>query len=346
MSEDKSQKPSEQPQAVPEWQPQAAESHSQHAANAKSKAQHKPKTAVVGHIPSNLDGDEVEFVDLTQKIYMRSVKGRFNNWRIALIWFTQVLFYGLPWINWDGRQSVLFDLVERKFYLFGLVLWPQDVFYLAIILIVSAYGLFLFTAIAGRLFCGYACPQTVYTEIFMYIEKWVEGDRVQRMRLDEAPMSARKFRIKATKHILWVLVGFWTGFTFVAYFSPIRELFPNLLKLDLGFWEWFWIFLYGGFCWLAAGFLRENVCRYMCPYARFQSVMVDADTMIVTYDQKRGEPRGKRSKKADLEALGLGDCIDCTLCVQVCPTGIDIRNGLQYMCIGCGACIEDRKSVV
>lgn len=169
MSEDKSQKPSEQPQAVPEWQPQAAESHSRHAAKAKSKAQHKPKTAVVGHIPSNLDGDEVEFVDLTQKIYMRSVKGRFNNWRIALIWFTQVLFYGLPWINWDGRQSVLFDLVERKFYLFGLVLWPQDVFYLAIILIVSAYGLFLFTAIAGRLFCGYACPQTVYTQIFMYI---------------------------------------------------------------------------------------------------------------------------------------------------------------------------------
>lgn len=340
MSEENSQKPSEQPQQVPEWQPQRAESQQQEQSTARSRTHHKPKTAVVGHIPSNLDGDEVEFVDLTQKIYMRSVKGRFNNWRIALIWFTQVLFYGLPWINWDGRQSVLFDLIERKFYLFGLVLWPQDVFYLAIILIVSAYGLFLFTAIAGRLFCGYACPQTVYTQIFMYIEKWVEGDRAQRMRLDESPMSARKFRIKATKHILWVLVGFWTGFTFVAYFSPIRELFPNLLKLDLGFWEWFWIFLYGGFCWLAAGFLRENVCRYMCPYARFQSVMVDADTMIVTYDQKRGEPRGKRSKKANLEELGLGDCIDCTLCVQVCPTGIDIRHGLQYMCIGCGACID------
>lgn len=337
MSEDNFNNPPEESKEAPKWQPPRPE-NKESAKSERPRA--KPKTAVVGHIPTSLDDNEVEFVDLTQKIYMRSVKGRFNNWRIALIWFTQLLFYGLPWINWDGRQIVWFDLIERKFYMFGLVLWPQDVFYLAIILIVSAYGLFLFTAIAGRLFCGYACPQTVYTQIFMYIEKWVEGDRMQRMRLDEAPMSARKFRLKATKHILWVLVGFWTGFTFVGYFTPIRDLFPNLLNLDLSFWEWFWIFLYGGFCWLAAGFLRENVCRYMCPYARFQSVMVDADTMIVTYDQKRGEPRGKRSKKADLESLGLGDCIDCTLCVQVCPTGIDIRNGLQYMCIGCGACID------
>ena len=335
MSEKKSPSIPENSQEAPEWQPpQPTKKIDQ------TRPRAKPKTVAAGHIPTSLDENEIEFVDLSQKSYMRSVKGRFNNWRVAMIWFTQILFYGLPWLNWDGRQIVLFDLVERKFYFFGLVLWPQDVFYLAIVLIVSAYGLFLFTAIAGRLFCGYACPQTVYTEIFMHIEKWVEGDRMQRMRLDEEPMNARKIRIKTTKHVLWLLVGFWTGFTFVAYFSPIRELFPSLLKLELSFWEWFWIFLYGGFCWVAAGFLRENVCRYMCPYARFQSVMVDADTMIVTYDQKRGEPRGKRSKKADPTELGLGDCIDCTLCVQVCPTGIDIRNGLQYMCIGCGACID------
>lgn len=278
--------------------------------------------------------------EMSAKIYARSVKGVFANWRIYFVLFTQILYYGLPWLQWNDRQAFLFDLGARKFYIFGLVLWPQDIFYLAIILIVSAYGLFLFTALAGRLFCGYACPQTVYTEIYMWIERWVEGDRVQRIRLDESPWSFKKIRIKSTKQVLWIIVGLWTGFTFIGYFAPIRELFAQVFDADLSFWQWFWMFFYGFMTYLMAGVLRENVCKYMCPYARFQSVMVDQDTFVVTYDKIRGEPRGRRSKKVDYKAGGLGDCIDCTICVQVCPTGIDIRNGLQYMCIGCGACID------
>ena len=278
--------------------------------------------------------------DVRRKIYPRSVTGLFARWRIILVVLTQVLYYGLPWLQWNDRQAVLFDLGARKFYIFGMVLWPQDVIYLTLLLIISALALFLFTAVAGRLFCGYACPQTVYTEIFMWIERRVEGDRVARIRLDESPLSLRKIRIKATKHILWVAVAFWTGFTFIGYFAPIRSLGMDLIAFSLGPWQWFWLFFYSFATWGNAGFLREQVCKYMCPYARFQSVMVDNDTYVVTYDHKRGEPRGARSRKVDHKAAGLGDCVDCSICVQVCPTGIDIRKGLQYMCIGCGACID------
>ncbi|WP_159990945.1 cytochrome c oxidase accessory protein CcoG [Pelistega ratti] len=280
------------------------------------------------------------FTEATAKIYPRSVKGRFASWRIFMIFFTQIIYYGLPWLQWNDRQAFLLDLSARKFYIFGLVLWPQDIIYMAIILIVSAYGLFLFTALAGRLFCGYSCPQTVYTEIFMWVDHFVEGDRVQRMRLDESPWNFRKIRIKFTKHLLWILIAIWTGFTFIGYFAPIRELIVQVVHLDLSLAQWFWFIFYGFMTWLMAGVLRENVCKFMCPYARFQSVMVDKDTFVVTYDKVRGDPRGKRSKKVDPKAEGLGDCIDCTICVQVCPTGIDIRNGLQYMCIGCGACVD------
>ncbi|HLU02079.1 MAG TPA: cytochrome c oxidase accessory protein CcoG [Advenella sp.] len=286
------------------------------------------------------DDSSMQVEEIRAKIYPRSVTGVFAKWRVILVLATQVVFYGLPWLQWNGRQAVLFDLAERKFYIFGIVLWPQDVVYLAIILIISAYGLFLFTALAGRLFCGYACPQTVYTEIFMWIERKVEGDRVARIRLDESPMSLRKFRIKAVKHFLWIVVAWWTGSTFIGYFSPIRALGTELLHFELSFWQWFWMLFYSFATWGNAGFLRESVCKYMCPYARFQSVMVDKDTFVVTYDRIRGEPRGGRSKKIVPSQAGLGDCVDCTICVQVCPTGIDIRDGLQYMCIGCGACID------
>lgn len=289
---------------------------------------------------ASADDSSTQIEEIRAKIYPRSVTGVFAKWRIILVLVTQAVFYGLPWLQWNGRQAVLFDLAERKFYIFGIVLWPQDVFYLAIILIISAYGLFLFTALAGRLFCGYACPQTVYTEIFMWIERKIEGDRVARIRLDESPMSLRKFRIKAAKHFLWIVVAWWTGSTFIGYFSPIRELGVELIHLELGFWQWFWMIFYSFATWGNAGFLRESVCKYMCPYARFQSVMVDKDTFVVTYDRIRGEPRGRRSKKVIPSQAGLGDCVDCTICVQVCPTGIDIRDGLQYMCIGCGACID------
>ncbi|RIX44612.1 MAG: cytochrome c oxidase accessory protein CcoG [Rhodocyclales bacterium GT-UBC] len=280
----------------------------------------------------------VSFYEKRKKIFAKSVRGLFDNWRIALVILTQALFYGGLWLEWNGRQAILLHLVERKFYIFGMVFWPQDVIYLTALLIVSAYALFLVTAIAGRLFCGYACPQTVYTQIFMWIENWVEGDRNARMKLEKAPMDARKLRIRATKHGLWLIFSLWTGFTLVGYFTPITELIDNVKTGNLGPWETFWIFFYGGFTYLMAGMMREQVCKYMCPYARFQSVMFDPDTLIVTYDPARGEPRGARKKGADTSKLG--DCVDCGQCVQVCPTGIDIRNGLQYECIGCAACID------
>ncbi|HZX29860.1 MAG TPA: cytochrome c oxidase accessory protein CcoG [Rhodocyclaceae bacterium] len=289
----------------------------------------------------NSPSGEAQVVSLYEKhrtIYAREVSGWWANWRWAMVWATQLLFYGLPWINWNGRQGVLFHLVERKFYLFGLVLWPQDVFYLALLLIISAYALFLFTAVAGRLFCGYACPQTVYTEIFMWIEARIEGNRPARMKLDKGPWTARKVRVKLLKHAAWIALSIWTGFTLVAYFTPLSELIREL-PFQLSGWELFWVFFYGGFCYMQAGFLREQVCKYMCPYARFQGVMFDPDTLIITYDPERGEPRGARKKAKDA-ASPQGDCVDCGICVQVCPTGIDIRNGLQYECIGCAACID------
>jgi cytochrome c oxidase accessory protein FixG len=235
---------------------------------------------------------------------------------------------------------MLFDLVARKFYIFGLVLWPQDIIFLTGILIISALSLFLFTAVGGRLWCGYACPQTVYTEIFMWIERRIEGDRAKRMRLDMEPMSARKLLLKSAKHATWIAVAFWTGFTFVGYFTPIRELGADVLALHIGGWSAFWILFYGFATYGNAGWMREQVCKYMCPYARFQSAMFDPDTLIISYDPERGEPRGAGSKSQDRKSKGLGDCVDCRLCVQVCPTGIDIRNGLQYECIGCAACID------
>jgi cytochrome c oxidase accessory protein FixG len=274
------------------------------------------------------------------RIQVRSVRGWFSAWRWALVWATQLLFYGLPWLSWNGRQAVLFDLTARRFYIFGLVLHPQDVIYLAGLLILSACALFLFTAVAGRLWCGYACPQTVYTEIFMWIEHRFEGDRSARLRLDAAPWSAAKLARRGGKQLAWVTVGLWTGFTFVAYFTPAHQLAAEVVGMSLGPWEGFWILFYGFATYGNAGYMREQVCKYMCPYARFQSAMLDRDTLVIAYDERRGEPRGSRRRGSDAAAKGQGDCIDCTLCVQVCPTGIDIRKGLQYECIGCAACID------
>jgi len=282
----------------------------------------------------------VSFYEQRKKIYAKGIRGYFDNWRIALVVFTQLLFYVSPWLVWNDRQAILLHLVERKFYIFGLVFWPQDIIYLAALLIISAYALFLVTAVAGRLFCGYACPQTVYTQIFMWIENWIEGDRNARIKLDKAPLDARKLRIKGAKHLAWGLLSLWTGFTLVSYFTPVKELIESVRTGNLGAWEIFWIFFYGGFTYLFAGFMREQVCKYMCPYARFQSVMFDPDTLIITYDPTRGETRGVRKKGVDAKAAGLGDCVDCGQCVNVCPTGIDIRDGLQYECIGCAACID------
>jgi len=263
-----------------------------------------------------------------EEIHPREVKGRFASLRWACVWLTQLLFYGMPWLQLHGRQAMLFDLGTRKFYLFGLVLWPQDFIYLAALLILCAYGLFLVTTVAGRVWCGYACPQTVYTEVFLWIERRIEGNRSARIRLDRQPWTPEKICRRGAKHLAWGMVALWTGFTFVGYFTPVRQLAHEALGFTLGPWELFWVLFYGFATYGNAGWMREQVCKYMCPYARFQSAMFDRDTLIVTYD------------------AGRGDCIDCSMCVQVCPTGIDIRKGLQIECIGCAACIDACDSVM
>ena len=291
----------------------------------------------------NLVGEDTTGFSLYEKavkIYPRSVSGQFARLRWVMVWVTQLIFYGLPWLQWNDRQAMLFDLVERRFYVFGLVLHPQDFIYLAVLLIVAALALFFFTAVAGRLWCGYACPQSVYTEIFLWVERRTEGDRQARMRLDAAPWSIQKMARKGSKQLALIGIALITGLTFVGYFSSIRGLLSELLSLTLSSWEWFWILFYGLVTYGNAGFMREQICKHMCPYARFQSALIDMDSMVIAYDERRGESRGSRPRGADSAALGLGDCIDCTLCVQVCPTGIDIRKGLQNECIACAACID------
>lgn len=284
-------------------------------------------------------GAVIKMYAAREEIYPRETKGRYASLRWACVWITQLVFYGVPWLNWNGRQAILFDLEARKFHIFDLVLWPQDFIYLAALLIISAYLLFLVTAVAGRVWCGFACPQTVYTEIFLWIERRIEGARSARIRLDRQPWTLDKLAKKSAKHVAWGGVALWTGFTFVGYFAPIRSLAQAIVTLGLGPWQWFWIGFYSLATYGNAGWLREQVCKYMCPYARFQSAMFDKDTLIVTYDQDRGEPRGASGPDR-------GDCIDCSMCVQVCPTGIDIRKGLQYECIGCAACVDACNGVM
>jgi len=275
-----------------------------------------------------------------EKVYPREIDGRFARLRTLSVWVLLGLYYLIPWIDWNGRQAVLFDLPNRKFFIFGLVFWPQDFIFLTWLLIIAALALFFFTAIGGRLWCGYACPQTVWTETFLWMERFVEGDRNARQKLDRGPWNANKLFKKAAKQALWVSFALWTGFTFVGFFAPIRVLATEVWTFTLGPWETFWILFYAFATYGNAGYLREQVCKYMCPYARFQSAMFDHDTLIITYDKERGEPRGARKRGTDPRAQGLGDCIDCSWCVQVCPTGIDIRQGLQIECIACAACID------
>ncbi|MDH6594382.1 cytochrome c oxidase accessory protein FixG [Variovorax sp. TBS-050B] len=304
------------------------------------------KTIPIVPVPAEGGGEAVGLYQASKKIHPRSIQGVFARWRWALVFLTQLVFYGMPWIEWGERQLVLFDLAARRFYIFGLVLYPQDLIYLSGLLVISAMSLFLFTAVAGRLWCGYACPQTVYTEIFLWVEQKIEGNRSARIRLDADAMSLEKLVKKWFKHLVWIGIALWTGFTFVGYFTPIRELGMAFLQTHMGSWEVFWVFFYGFATYGNAGFMREQVCKYMCPYARFQSAMFDRDTLIVSYDPQRGEPRAPRRKDADPKRLALGDCIDCGLCVQVCPTGIDIRQGLQYECIGCGLCVDACDTVM
>lgn len=350
-----------------------------------------------------LDGGTSAYVS-ERKVYPRDVSGTLQRLRTAAVFWLLGMFYVFPWLSWDGRQAVLFDLPARKFYVFGLTFWPQDFIFLAMLLMIAALALFFFTALVGRLWCGYACPQTVWTEVFLWMERAIEGDRPKRMKLDAGPWTREKLLRKGAKHTVWLLFALWTGFTFVGFFTPIRDLaartpFIGTPGWGWGGWETFWVFFYALATWGNAGFLREQVCKYMCPYARFQSAMFDRNTLIIAYDAMRGEPRGPRRRgiasvlergrglldartafdyvfraskhpsaatqaahakgtitwdgeQGEVEPLPkfapeqLGDCIDCTICVQVCPTGIDIRNGLQYECIACGACIDACNEVM
>ena len=295
---------------------------------------------------SSSDGEaaKVSLYKRREKLFVHYVGGYFQRLRLYTGWPLLLGYFLLPWIQWHDRQAVLFDLPARKFYILGLTLWPQDFMLLAWLLIIAAFSLFLMTSLVGRLWCGYTCPQTVWTAVFLWVEKLTEGSSNQRRRLDRQSMSTNKFLRKSAKHGMWIGFAFLTGFTFVAYFSPARQLVIDLFTLAASPWAYAWILFFTAATYINAGWLREQVCIYMCPYARFQSAMIDKDTMVVTYDQPRGEPRGAR--KRSNTSSELGDCVDCRLCVQVCPTGIDIREGLQIECIQCAHCIDACNQVM
>jgi len=279
-------------------------------------------------------------------IHTRSFSGLFRTLRMSGAGLLFLLFFGTVWLNWGGRQAVLWDLAESKFHIFGATFWPQDFILLSALLIIAAFGLFAITVFAGRVWCGYTCPQSSWTWIFMWCEKITEGDRNQRIKLHAAPWSLDKLLRRSAKHTLWLAISLLTGLTFVGYFTPIRPLAEELLTLQMAGVSLFWVLFFTGATYLNAGWLREAVCMHMCPYARFQSVMFDKDTLTISYDAARGEIRGPRKRDANPANLGLGDCIDCQMCVQVCPTGIDIRDGLQMECIGCAACIDACDSIM
>lgn len=279
-------------------------------------------------------------------IHTRSFTGLFRTLRISGAGILFLLFFGTVWLNWGDRQAVLWDLSESKFHIFGATFWPQDFILLSALLIIAAFGLFAITVFAGRVWCGYTCPQSSWTWIFMWVEKITEGERNQRIKLQAAPWGLNKLVRRSAKHTLWLAISLLTGLTFVGYFTPIRPLAEELLTLQIGGVSLFWVLFFTGATYLNAGWLREAVCMHMCPYARFQSVMFDKDTLTISYDVARGEIRGPRKREVNPVDIGLGDCIDCQMCVQVCPTGIDIRDGLQMECIGCAACIDACDSIM
>lgn len=297
---------------------------------------------------------EIDLYQKREKIYTRRIEGFYQRIRVYTGWPLLLGYFLVPWLNWGGHQAVLFDLPERQFHILFLTFWPQDFPLLAWLLMIAAFALFAVTVWAGRVWCGYTCPQTVWTAIFMWAEQWCEGSRNQRIKRDRGPWTADKFARKATKHLMWLGFAFLTGFTFVGYFSPIREMTVDLFTISIGeqwswglnWWEIAWINFFTCATYINAGWMREQVCKYVCPYARFQSVMFDKDTLVVSYDYNRGEPRGARKRDVNPAEAGMGDCVDCEICVQVCPVGIDIRNGLQYECINCALCVDGCNSVM
>jgi cytochrome c oxidase accessory protein FixG len=276
----------------------------------------------------------------SNRIYVRESKGFFQIMRRYGAWFLLLLFGLIPWISFGERQAILLDIGAQQFNFFGTTLYPQDLTLLAMLFMIAAFGLFFITTFLGRVWCGYLCPQTVWTFMFIWFEEKLEGSANKRKKQDAGKLTAKLAYKKTLKHLAWFSIALITGFTFVGYFVPIRELVIDFFTLQASFGSYFGVIFFAIITYANAGWMRSIVCIHMCPYARFQSAMFDKDTFIVGYDPKRGEARGPRSRKADPKKLGLGDCIDCDLCVQVCPSGIDIRDGLQYECINCGACID------
>ncbi|PMF98756.1 cytochrome c oxidase accessory protein CcoG [Vibrio breoganii] len=276
----------------------------------------------------------------SNRIYVRASKGVFQKLRRYGAWFLLLLFALVPWIPYRERQAILLDIGQQQFNFFGTTLYPQDLTLLALLFMIAAFGLFFITTFLGRVWCGYLCPQTVWTFMYIWFEEKLEGAANKRKKQDSQPLTASLALRKTLKHLAWFTIALLTGLTFVGYFVPTNELWLDFFTLDATFWTYFWVLFFAVCTYANAGWMRSIVCIHMCPYARFQSAMFDKDTFIVGYDKKRGEDRGPRTRKANPSDLGLGDCIDCNLCVQVCPTGIDIRDGLQYECINCGACID------
>jgi len=303
-----------------------------------------PVRTVEPHAPAH--PKKVKAASSDNLIHTRSFTGLFRTLRVSGAGFLFLAFFGTVWLNWGGRQAVLWDLAESKFHIFGATFWPQDFILLSALLIICAFGLFAITVFAGRVWCGYTCPQSSFTWLFMWCEKITEGERNQRIKLQAAPWSLNKLARRSAKHTLWLGISVLTGLTFVGYFTPIRPLATELLTWQMGGASLFWVLFFTAATYINAGWLREAVCMHMCPYARFQSVMFDKDTLTISYDVARGESRGPRKREVKPADVGLGDCIDCQLCVQVCPTGIDIRDGLQMECIGCAACIDACDSIM
>ncbi len=291
----------------------------------------------------------VQYFEKQEKIYPKRVWGKYRKLKWLAMIITLGIYYFVPFIRWDRGplapdQAVLIDLPARRAYWFGIEIWPQEVYLLTGILILAAIGLFFITSLFGRVWCGYFCPQTVWTDLFVWVERIVQGDRNARKKLHESKWTLYKIRKIALTHFIWLIIAWCTAGSFVLYFNDAPTLVRSFFEFDVSPTVLAFIASLTFSTYLMAGFAREQVCTYMCPYARFQSAMFDRDTLVIGYDEQRGEPRGKHKKGDSWE--GRGHCIDCTACVQVCPTGIDIRNGLQMECIACGLCVDACNNIM
>ena len=280
-----------------------------------------------------------------KKIHPKRASGHFRNLKWLVMAVTLAIYYLTPWLRWDRGafapdQAVLVDIANRRFYFFFIEIWPQEFFYVAGLLVMAGVGLFLVTSVVGRAWCGYTCPQTVWTDLFLVVERFFEGDRNARIRLDAAPMDARKLRLRVMKHIVWIIIALATGGAWIFYFADAPTLAINLLTGEAPFIAYGTIAVLTATTYVFGGLMREQVCIYMCPWPRIQAAMLDEDSLVVTYNDWRGEPRTKHVKRAQEKGLPVGDCIDCNACVAVCPTGIDIRDGQQLECISCALCID------